>query len=80
MPGLDGPEILNTIEREALPTRVIFLSAYLEGAIVYAAVAAGAAAYLSKEASQAEICDAVTAVARGETLFSPEVHADGVTK
>jgi two-component system, NarL family, nitrate/nitrite response regulator NarL len=74
MPGLEGPEILNTVEREALPTRVIFLSAYVDGAIVYAAVAAGAAGYLSKDASRADICDAVTTVARGETLLSSEVH------
>jgi two-component system nitrate/nitrite response regulator NarL len=45
---------------------VVFLSAYLDGAVVYSAVAGGAAAYLSKEADRQEICDAIAAVARGE--------------
>jgi two-component system nitrate/nitrite response regulator NarL len=75
MPELDGLQVLNAVNRDGLGTRVVLLSAFLEGAVVYQAVAAGAAAYLSKDADRAEICDAVAAVARGETVLSPDAQA-----
>jgi two-component system nitrate/nitrite response regulator NarL len=75
MPLLDGTAVLNAVDREKLPTRIAFLSAYLDAAVVYAAVAGGAAAYLSKEADRQEICEAIAAVARGQTIFAPQVQA-----
>jgi two-component system, NarL family, nitrate/nitrite response regulator NarL len=75
MPGRDGIRVLNAVERDKLPTRVIFLSAYLDSAVVYRAVAAGAAAYLSKDSGRQAICDAVAAVARGDAVFAPEIQA-----
>jgi two-component system nitrate/nitrite response regulator NarL len=75
MPGLDGTGVLNAVEREGLATRVVFLSAYLDGAFVYSAVAGGAAGYLSKEADRQEICDAIAAVARGETILAAEAQS-----
>ncbi len=80
MPELDGLQVLNAIQRDGLPTRVVLLSAFLEGAVVYQAVAAGAAAYLSKDADRARICDAIAAVARGETVLSPEAQAGIATE
>src|SRR2546423_14688400 len=38
MPGLDGMEVLNAIKRDELSTRVVFLSAYSESALVYRAM------------------------------------------
>jgi two-component system nitrate/nitrite response regulator NarL len=52
----------------------VFLSAHIESELVYRAIALGAAAYLSKEADRAAIFDAVAAVARGETVLSPEIQ------
>jgi two-component system nitrate/nitrite response regulator NarL len=75
MPELDGLQILNAVRRESLPTRVVLLSAFLEGAVVYQAVAGGAAAYLSKDAERTTICEAIAAVARGETVLSSEAQA-----
>lgn len=75
MPGLDGTDVLNAITRDGLGTRVLFLSAYLDSAVVYRAVAAGAAAYLSKESSRQTICEAIASVARGGTVLSPEIQA-----
>ena len=75
MPLLDGTAVLNAVDREKLPTRIAFLSAYLDAAVVYMAVAGGAAAYLSKEADRQEICEAIAAVARGQTIFAPQVQA-----
>lgn len=75
MPQLDGLAVVAAVRRDALPTRIVLLSAFLDGAVVVQEVAAGAAAYLSKEAGRREIADAVAAVARGETVLSPEAQA-----
>ncbi|MFA9272692.1 MAG: response regulator [Baekduiaceae bacterium] len=77
MPGLDGLRVLNAVRRDALPTRVILLTAFLEGSIAFDAMAAGAAAFLSKEADRRRIADAIAAVSRGETVLGPEVQ-DGL--
>ena len=44
MPLLDGTAVLNAVDREKIPTRIAFLSAYLDAPVVYTAVAGGAAA------------------------------------
>ena len=75
MPGLTGLQVLNAIQRDGHATRVILLSAFLDGAVAFEGVAAGAAAYLSKEADRRRITDAVAAVHRGETVFDPEIQA-----
>jgi two-component system nitrate/nitrite response regulator NarL len=54
---------------------VVFLSAYVDSAVAYRALAEGAVGFLSKEASSEAVCDAITAAARGETVLSPEVQS-----
>ncbi len=75
MPGLEGPQVLNALQRDGIKTSVIFLSAFMEGELAYETVAAGARGYLSKESAREEICDAIVAVARGGTALAPEVQA-----
>jgi two-component system nitrate/nitrite response regulator NarL len=75
MPELDGMQVASAVERDALPTRVLMLSAFLERQIVFQAVAAGAAGYLSKDADRLEITDAILAVHRGDTVLAREVQA-----
>ncbi|MDO8184152.1 response regulator transcription factor [Conexibacter sp. JD483] len=75
MPELDGLQVVAAVRRDELPTRVLLLSAFLDSSIVFQAVGAGAAAYLSKEADRGQIGDAIAAVARGETVLSPEAQA-----
>jgi two-component system nitrate/nitrite response regulator NarL len=75
MPQLTGLQVLNAVRRDGHATRVILLSAFLDGAVAFEGVAAGAAAYLSKEADRRRIMDAVAAVHRGETVFDPEIQA-----
>lgn len=75
MPELDGMQVLDAVSREDLATRVLFVSAFLEGDVVYKAMANGAAGYLSKDADRDMICDAVAAVGRGETRVASEVQA-----
>lgn len=74
MPQLDGSDVLLALREEGLRTHVVFLSAFLDSKTVYDAVAAGANAYLSKEAETAEIVTAILAAARGETILGPEVQ------
>jgi two-component system nitrate/nitrite response regulator NarL len=74
LPDLDGSQVLRAINRDELPTKVVFVSAYIDSEIVYAAIGGGARAYLSKDATRQQICDAIAAVARGETVFAAEVQ------
>lgn len=74
MPELDGLEVLNAIARDGLPTAVVLLSAHLNADLVYRSMTMGAAAYLPKESTREDICDAVAAAARGETRLPPDVQ------
>ena len=74
MDGLDGSEVLNAIVRDHLPTRVVFLSSYTESGLVYDMLARGAAGYVDKASPSEEICDAIVAVSRGETVLSRTVE------
>jgi two-component system nitrate/nitrite response regulator NarL len=80
MPELDGMQVLNAIVREALRVRVIFLSAHTDGPTVYAAIAAGASGYLSKDAPADVVCDAIMVVARGGTVLPPELQSGIATE
>jgi two-component system nitrate/nitrite response regulator NarL len=75
MPELDGIAVVRAVTREALGTRVVFLSAYVDSAVAYRALAEGAAGFLSKEASAQAVCEAIVAAHRGETVMSPEVQS-----
>lgn len=73
MPGIDGIAVAHAVVRDRLPTRVLLLSATTEGAVVYRAIADGAAGYLSKNADRDEIVAAVVACARGDSVLPPEL-------
>jgi two-component system nitrate/nitrite response regulator NarL len=75
LPGLDGFQILNAVTRDALPTRVLFLSASGDPEVVYRAVQGGGAGYFRKEADRDAILDGIAAVARGETVVDPGLQA-----
>jgi two-component system nitrate/nitrite response regulator NarL len=68
MPGLDGIGITKAITDEGMPTHVVLLSAQGDGEIVLDGIAAGADAYIAKDADRSEICETVVRVARGERL------------
>lgn len=73
MPDLDGNDVLRALQRDAVPTRVVLLSAELEGELVYRAIATGAAAYVSKAADRNTIIDVIARVVRGGTYVPPEL-------
>lgn len=75
MPELDGFGVLNAVTRDGLPTRILMLTAHVESAAAFKAVGAGAAGCLLKDATADVLCDAIVAVARGETVFAADVQA-----
>jgi two-component system nitrate/nitrite response regulator NarL len=75
MPELDGMDVVDAVTRDELPTRVLLLSAFLDSSLGYRALGAGAAGYLSKDSTGERICDAILAVAHGETVLDPEIQA-----
>jgi two-component system nitrate/nitrite response regulator NarL len=75
LPELDGMAVLDAIQREHRRTRGVVLSAYDDSGRVYRSIASGARAYLTKTAPASAIGDAVLAVARGESVFPPEIQA-----
>jgi two-component system nitrate/nitrite response regulator NarL len=74
MRGLSGEEVLRWAADYGVPTRILFLSAHIESDLVYRALAAGAAGYVSKDVDRDAICDAIVAVARGEMALSADVQ------
>ena len=71
MPGGTGLEVIGDVRRAAPQARVLILSVHDEAEYVLQAVRAGAHGYLRKDSSPAELRDAVRAVDRGESVFSP---------
>jgi two-component system, NarL family, nitrate/nitrite response regulator NarL len=69
MPMLDGVEVLRSVVREKLPSRVLLLSAESSRAFVSEAMAIGAAGFLVKTADAEAIGDAVSAVGRGQKVI-----------
>lgn len=79
MPGVNGIEIAQSVSRDQLPTRVVLLSAFADRELVFQALGSGAVGYLLKDASRDEICDAVAAAARDETLLPRRVQGEIVS-
>jgi two-component system, NarL family, nitrate/nitrite response regulator NarL len=72
---LSGEQVLNAVARDGLRSRVILIAADPSSVSVYAAVAAGVAGYLTTGTDGRQLCEAIVAVARGTTVFAPELHA-----
>ncbi len=73
LPDGSGIEACREI-REARPeTRVIMLTSYADEEAVFASILAGAAGYVLKQTRSGALADAITAVARGESLLDSAV-------
>jgi two-component system nitrate/nitrite response regulator NarL len=72
--GVSGQEVLRAVSARSPRVRVLFLSAHIESELIYAALAGGAAGYLSKETDREAICAAIVAVAGGEIVLSSDVQ------
>ena len=62
--GLSGDQVLNAVGRDSLRTRVVMIAAEPDPELVYAAIANGAAGYLTKDADAREL-----------TVLSPQLQA-----
>ena len=73
MPGGDGVTATEQILAADPGARVLVLTTYESDADILRAVGAGASGYLLKDATPAELAEAVRAAARGETVLAPSV-------
>jgi two-component system, NarL family, response regulator NreC len=73
MPKLNGIEVAARSQKMDRPPRVIILSMHADEAYILRALAAGARAYLLKDATDEDLLPAVRAVATGKPYFSPVV-------
>lgn len=73
MPGGSGLHVVADLLERAPTLRVLMLSVHDDVEYVLESVRAGAHGYLRKDSSPAELRDAVRAVRRGDSYFSPQV-------
>lgn len=71
MPGMDGMEVCRRLQAWATAPPVILLTTFDEEGLLAAAVQAGAAGFLLKDASTADLTEAIKRTARGEPWLQP---------
>ncbi|MFF4411054.1 response regulator [Streptosporangium sp. NPDC001559] len=80
MPNGDGVSATSRILAALPRSRVIVLTTYETDQDILRAVEAGAAGYLLKDTSRADLLAAIVSAARGETVLSPSVATRLVTR
>ncbi|MFI6508273.1 response regulator [Streptosporangium sp. NPDC050855] len=80
MPDGDGVSAIPRILADRPESRVIVLTTYETDTDIVRAVEAGAAGYLLKDTSRADLLAAIRSAARGETVLSPSVATRLVTR
>ena len=75
MPELDGVAATKAILAEDPEIRVIILTMYRQDRYVFEAIKVGARGYLLKDTDANDLIEAITRVARGETLLNAEMAA-----
>ncbi len=80
MPVMDGLQATRLITARENAPKVLVLTTFDLDDYVYEALRAGASGFLLKDASAAELSDAVRVVARGDALLSPGVTRRLITE
>jgi two-component system nitrate/nitrite response regulator NarL len=75
MPKLHGLGLLRRLRAEDCLVRVLLISGSDDSEIAHEAICLGAAGFLSKDSEEAEICDAIVAVADGRSVLSPALQS-----
>ena len=75
MPKLNGIEVVARAQKLDRPPRSIILSMHSDESYIIRALAAGARAYLLKDATDEDLLPALRAVSAGKPYFSPAVTA-----
>lgn len=73
MPLLDGIEATRQIVKRSPNTRILVLTMHADEAYVHQILQAGATGYLLKDSADVDLVQAVTAVSKGKSFFSPAV-------
>ncbi len=73
MPKLNGIEVAERVQKLPNPPSVLILSMHADESYIIRALAAGARAYLLKDATDEDLIPALRAVAAGKPFFSPSV-------
>lgn len=73
MPGMNGIDATRRIHETHPQVGVLVITMFDDDDSVFAAMRAGARGYLLKDADKDELIRAITAVARGEAIFSPAI-------
>ncbi|MFD1538971.1 response regulator [Nonomuraea guangzhouensis] len=73
MPGLDGVETTRRLLATPDPPRVVMLTTFDDDELLIAALRAGAAGYLLKDAGAADLLAAIRAAAAGEAPVAPRL-------
>jgi two-component system response regulator NreC len=71
MPGLNGLDVVRQLKKGSPQTNVVILSMYANEAYVLEALSNGAAAYVLKDSSSADLVHAVREAAAGRRYLSP---------
>lgn len=71
MAGTSGPEAVRRLRAAGNATPVILLTTFDDSDLLLEAVAAGAQGFLLKDAAPEDLHDAISAVARGQSLLQP---------
>jgi two-component system nitrate/nitrite response regulator NarL len=80
LPELTAQEILLALASDGPATRVLVLSAHVDGERVVSAIEAGAAGYISKWSAGIDVCSAIARVADGEVVLEPLTQGSMATR
>ena len=81
LPGeLQGLDLARAVRAEGLPIRILVLTGRTDDQALFESVAAGVDGYLEKTAGVRFIADALTRVAHGERVFSPEQERGAIAE
>src|SRR5699024_5679102 len=73
MPVMDGIQATKEILKKWPQAKIIILTSFIDDEKVYPAIEAGAASYILKTSTAAEIAQAIRATTKGESVLEPEV-------
>lgn len=73
MPGLNGIDATRQIVQKQPNVGILVVTMFDDDESVFAVMRAGARGYILKDADQEELVRAITAVYRGEAIFSPAI-------
>ena len=80
LPGLSGLEVTRLVRQGSPQTRVLILSMYADEAYVLRALKNGAAGYVLKDSSAADLVQAVREVAGGRRYLSPPLSERAIER